>query len=190
MRAFRALFSLLSPWVLVAASSSEASAYEHQWQAGVSAGYTHFINGGGTAITPALLPGFGTSLSLTYGLNDSLNIIGHIDMSAHPGAAPVLIGGGGVGIAYVLDVLRWVPWIGVTAGGYAVSAGAPCIATADALCTTGRLGLSAPFGLDYQFNRKFSIGAGGRYGVLLFGNKNGVDQTISVFLRAQYIWGY
>lgn len=181
---------MLSPLVLVAASSSEASAYEHQWQAGLSAGYTHFINGGGTAIKPASLAGFGTSLSLTYGLNDSLNIIGHADLSVHPGATPVLIGGGGAGIAYVLDVLRWVPWIGVTVGGYAVSAAELCVATDDAPCTTGRFGISAPFGLDYQFNRKFSIGGGGRYGVLLFGNKNAVDQTISVFLRAQYIWGY
>jgi hypothetical protein len=190
MRAFRAVFSLLAPFILVAASSSIAHAYEHQWQAGLSAGYTHFINGGGTAITHASYPGFGTSLSLTYGINDSFNIIGHVDMSAHPGAEPVLIGGGGVGVAYVLDVLRWVPWIGVTVGGYAVSAGAPCIATTDAPCTTGRLGFSLPFGLDYQVNRKFSIGAGGRYGALLFGNQNKFDQTISVFLRAQYIWGY
>lgn len=190
MRAFRALFSLLSPLVLVAASSSVASAYEHQWQAGLSAGYTHFINGGGTAITPASYPGFGTSLSLTYGVNDSLNIIGHADTSVHPGAAPVLIYGGGVGIAYVLDVLRWVPWIGVTVGGYGVSALEPCMRTDAAPCTTGRFALSAPFGLDYQINRKFSIGAGGRYGVLLFGNNNDVDHTISGFVRAQYIWGY
>jgi hypothetical protein len=190
MRASRALVSLLSPLVLIAASSSEANAYEHQWQAGLSAGYAHFVNGGGTAITPASYPGFGTSLSLTYGLNDSLNIIGHVDMSAHPGTAPVLIGGGGVGMAYVLDVLRWVPWVGVTVGGYAVSAREPCIATDDAPCTTGRFGLSGQGGLDYQVNRTFSIGAGGRYGLMLFGNKNTADHVVSVFLRAQYIWGY
>lgn len=190
MRACRALFSLLFPLGLVAAFSSEASAYEHQWQAGLSAGYTHFVNGGGTAITPAALPGFGTNLSLSYGITDAWNVIGHVDMSAHPGAAPVFIGGGGVGVAYVLDVLRWVPWIGVTLGAYGVSAQEPCIATDSASCTTLRFGPSATFGLDYQVNRKFSIGAGGRYGVLLFGNKNEVDQTISIFLRAQYIWGY
>jgi hypothetical protein len=190
MRAFRALFSLLAPFVVVAASSSEASAYERQWQAGLSAGYVHFINGGGTAIMPAALPGFGTSISLTYGVNDSLNIITHFDFSAHPGAAPVLIGGGGAGIAYVIDVLRWVPWIGATVGGYAVSAREPCITTDDAPCMTGRLGLSLPFGLDYQVSRKFSIGAGGRYGVLLFGNQNKVDQTISGFIRVLDIWGY
>jgi hypothetical protein len=193
MRAFRALFSLLAPLVLLAASSSEASAYERQWQAGLSAGYTHFVNGGGNFSVPGSLPGFGTSLSLSYGLNDSLNIIGHADMSVHPGAAPVLIGGGGVGMAYVLDVLRWVPWIGLTAGGYAVSVREPCITTEAAPCTTGHFGLSPQGGVDYQVNRKFSIGAGVRWNLLFFGNPNAldqVDQAISGFVRAQYIWGY
>lgn len=190
MRAFRALFSLQATFLLVAASSTEARASERQWQAGLNAGYTQLMNSGGTAVAPKSLPGFGASLSLSYGLTDSLNLIGHADMSFHPGGAPVLIGGGGVGIAYVLDVLRWVPWIGVTVGGYGVSAREPCVTTEDVPCTTGRLGLSAPFGLDYQFNRRFSLGVHGRYGVLLFGNQNAVDQTISGFLRAQYIWGY
>jgi len=190
MRASRALFSLLAPLVLIAATSSEASAYERQWQAGFSAGYVHFMNRQGTAVTPSVLPGFGASFSLTYGLSDAWNLIGHIDTSVHPGGAPVVAYGGGAGVAYVIDVVRWVPWLGVTVGGYGVSALDPCVATTDAPCTNGRLGLSLPFGLDYQLSRRFSIGFGGRYGLLLFGNQNKVDQTVSVMARFQYIWGY
>ncbi|HRI71588.1 MAG TPA: hypothetical protein PK156_45460, partial [Polyangium sp.] len=170
--------------------SAKADAYERQWQASLGLGYTHLSNGGGTALKVTSLPGFGASLGISYGLNDSLNLVAHGDFSMHPGDAPVLIGGGGVGIGYVIDVLRWVPWLGLTAGAYGVSVGGPCVSATGAECTTARLGLSLPFGLDYQLNRSFSIGAGGRYGLLLFGNQNKVDQTISVFARAQYIWGY
>lgn len=190
MRAFRALFSLLSPLVLIAATSSEADAYERQWQAGFSAGYTHFVNVGATTAPLASYPGVGSSFSLTYGISDAWNLIGHADFSFHPGASPVAIYGGGAGVSYVIDIVQWVPWLGVTAGGYGVSALDPCVATDAAPCTNGRLGLSLLGGLDYQVSRRFSIGGGGRYTVLLFGNQNKVDHTISVMARVQYIWGY
>ena len=190
MRAFRALFLLLAVLFSMIAWSSKADAYERQWQASLGLGYAHLSNGGGTAVQLASLPGFGASLGLSYGVNDALNIIGHADFSMHPGDTSVLVGGGGVGIAYVLDIVQWVPWLGLTAGAYGVSIGEPCVSNVSVPCTTGRFGLSLPFGLDYQLSRSFSLGAGGRYGLLLFGNQNKLDQTISVFARAQYIWGY
>ncbi|MBK9265072.1 MAG: hypothetical protein IPM54_35495 [Polyangiaceae bacterium] len=190
MRAFRALFTLLASCVVMAASSSEAGAYERQWQVGLGVGYAQLINEGGTPVTPASLHGIGSSLTITYGLTDAINIIGHADFNAHPGDAPTLLYGGSVGVAYVIDVLRWVPWAGVTAGGYGVSALEPCVATNDVPCTNARLGFSLLGGIDYQVSRSFSIGAMGRYGVLLFGNQNAVDHTIGGFIRAQYIWGY
>lgn len=190
MRAFRALFSLLAPVVLVAATSSEASAYERQWQAGFSAGYTQLVNKGATAVPTASYPGIGTSFSLTYGLSDAWNVIGHADFSIHPGASPVAMYGGGLGVSYVIDIVRWVPWLGVTAGGYGVSALDPCVATDAAPCNNGRLGLSLLGGLDYQLSRRFSIGGGGRYTVLLLGNQNAVDHAFSFMARFQYIWGY
>jgi opacity protein-like surface antigen len=190
MRASRALFSLLAPLVLIAATSSEADAYERQWQAGFSAGYAQLVNQGATAAPLGSYPGIGATFSLTYGLSDAWNIIGHVDGSIHPGATPVAMYGGGAGVSYVIDVVRWVPWLGVTAGGYGVTALDPCVATTDAPCTNGRLGLSLLGGLDYQLSRSFSIGGGGRYTVLLFGNQNKVDHTFSILARFQYIWGY
>lgn len=193
MRAFRALFLLLATFVFVIATPAKADAYERQWQVGLSAGYVHHSNlsdVGSTFGKPFSLPGFGASLGLSYGLTDAINLIGHGDFSMHPGDTPVVINGGGVGIAYVLDIVRLVPTLGLTVGGYGVSAREPCVTTNESPCTTGRLGLSLPFGLDYQLSRSFSLGVAGRYGLLLFGNQNKVDQTISVFARAQYIWGY
>lgn len=190
MPAFRALFSLLAPVVLIVATSSEADAYERQWQAGLSAGYTQLVNVGGTNVPAASYPGVGSSFSLTYGVSDAWNIIGHADFSFHPGATPVAMYGASAGVSYVIDIVRWVPWLGVTAGGYGVSALDPCVATDAAPCTNGRLGLSFLGGLDYQVSRRFSIGGGGRYTALLFGNQNQVDHTISFMARFQYSWGY
>lgn len=191
MRVLRALISVLAPLVLLAATTSEAAAYERQWQAGVGLGYSLLMNGGGTAVEPdASLHGIGLNLGVTYGLNDTFNLLAFVDTSIQPGGTPVGIAGASVGAAYVFDVLRWVPWAGVTVGGYAVNAFDPCVTTNDASCTTFRLGVSGLLGLDYQLNRSFSIGGMGRYGVLLFGNQNAVDQTVAVFARAQYIWGY
>ncbi len=189
MRCRRALLSLLAPMVLLVATSSEAEAYERQWQLGAGLGYSLLMTESGTPATPSSLHGAGLNLSVTYGLNDSINLLGQVDVSAHPGGAPVIMSGASIGAAYVLDVLRWVPWVGLTAGGYSVTALDPCVTTNDVSCTSFRLGLSPVAGLDYQVNRSFSIGATGRYG-LLIGSQGTVDHSISAFVRAQYIWGY
>lgn len=190
MRAFRALLSFSAVFASLAAWSSEANAYERQWQAALGLGYAQLYNGGGTTAAAGVLPGFGANLGLSYGINDSFNAIAHADFSLQPGATPVFVAGGGAGIAYVLDILQWVPWIGVTVDGYGVTALNPCVSTNDLSCSNGRLGFSGLFGLDYQVSRRFSLGGGLRYGLLLLGNQNNVDQTLSVSLRAQYIWGY
>lgn len=190
MRAVPAFFSGFAPLVFIVAASSEASAYERQWQAGLGVGYAVLMNDGGTPMAPASSPGIGSSLSITYGISDAFNLMAHVDMSAHPGDAPAFVYGGSIGISYVLDVLRWVPWVGATVGGHGVSVLDPCVSTNDVSCTNGRLGFSIPFGLDYQVSRTFSLGAMGRYGVLLFGNQDKVDQTVGGFIRAQVLWGY
>lgn len=181
---FSAVFAVVAAW------SCEAEAYERQWQAAFGLGYSQLYNGGGTTAAKGILPGFGANLGLSYGINDAWNVIGRADFSFQPGATPVFVAGGGAGIAYVLDVLQWVPWLGVTVDGYGVMALDPCVATNDLSCSNGRLGFSGLGGIDYQVSRSFSIGGVARYGVLLLGNQNAVDQTLAVSLRAQYIWGY
>ena len=53
------------------------------------------------------------------------------------------------------------------------------------------MGASVPFGLDYQLSRSFALGVAGRYH-LLFGSLGEASpaQYLTVFARAEYIWGF
>lgn len=89
----------------------------------------------------------------------------------------------------MLDVLRWVPWAGAEVGPAAlVSTDSKCGASTAEPCGAFRINLAIPFGLDYQITRSFSVGAMGRFQVLLLGPSPWM--TIGAFARAQYIWGY
>jgi hypothetical protein len=180
MRRCRAAVVCVSLCALLAPRQSRA--FERQWHAGANAGYAALLLPSGAA-----LHGFGGGLHLTYGISDTLNLLVLADASVHPAttykAKPVdgvMLAGGAVGIGYVFDVLQWVPYVGVAAGGYyAVSP-----------TNSGpRLGLELPFGLDYQFSRSFALGVAGQYRLLLL-DPAGVTQRFSAYLRGEYIWGF
>jgi hypothetical protein len=184
---FRLLFALAAPAALLLALPSSAQAYERQWHAGGGLGYAFFAEGGNT------LHGLGVGAHLTYGLSDAFNLLVQVDGSNHFGPAPFaprVLASGSVGVGYVIDVLQWVPYVGVMAGGYGVFAPGACGAAGEPACVGARLGLSVPFGLDYQLSRSFALGVAGRYGILLFGEAGGVGQTLTMYLRAEYLWGY
>jgi hypothetical protein len=145
------------------------------------------------------LHGFGGGLHLTYGLTDAFNLMLLADVAGHPGKAGVLgsedpprpdimLLGGSVGAGYVIDILQWVPYVGVTAGGYDVWALDLCDAPSMRPCHSGRFGLSAVGGLDYQITPSFAVGVAGR-GTLLIG-AGPLGGNVTAFARAEYIWGY
>jgi hypothetical protein len=158
-----------------------AAALEHEWHAGMSFGYSLFSG-------PTSANGFGGGLHLAYGLNDMFNLIADVDAAAHPQSQWTVVSGG-VGAAYVVDVLRWVPWIGAEVGpAAAVSTDPACgLATLEP-CTGLRLNLAIPFGLDYRVSRSFSVGAGGRFQMILLGDSPWT--LLGVFARAEYTWGH
>jgi hypothetical protein len=172
---------------------SRADAYEHQWHAGLSLGYSMLAD-------PQALHGFGGGLHLTYGLTDAFNLMLIADVTGHPGKAGVVgskddpprpdivVLGGSAGVGYVIDILQWVPYVGVMAGGYDVWALDLCGAPDTRACHSGRLGLSAVGGLDYQINPSFAVGGAVR-GTLLIGAVP-VGGAVTAFARAEYIWGY
>jgi hypothetical protein len=158
-----------------------AAAYEHQWHAGVSLGYAALFG----ATTSH---GFGGGLHLAYGLNDSFNLLAEVSATAHPYAQWTVVSGG-VGAAYVLDVLQWVPWVGAVIGpGGLVSTDKQCGVAIAEPCAAFRLNIAIPFGVDYQISRSFTIGVGGRFQVLLLGSSPW--ETLGAFARAEYTWGY
>lgn len=186
-RGLRSTLALCAGLTL-AAAPGEARAFERQWHLGAQASYAMYVD-----YTATALHGVGGTVYATYGLNDTFNLL--VDASVHslPEKGYVL-GGVSVGAAYVLDVLEWVPYAGLTVGAFDAfstsPAGCPPSPSGQlaAECHLGRLGVSVPVGLDYQLSRSFALGAQARYHLLFFGP--GVEQLLTVGLKAELLWGY
>jgi hypothetical protein len=158
-----------------------AAAYERQWHAGASFGYAAVLG------SPAF-HGFGGALHLTYGLTDAFNLMAETSFTYHP-SGKALIAGGGVGAAYVVDILQWVPYVGAVVGAVDMANLDPACGTNGApACHAPRVNLAVPFGLDYQITRSFALGAMGRFQVLLASGPPSF--TLGAFLKAEYIWGF
>jgi hypothetical protein len=87
-----------------------------------------------------------------------------------------------VGVGYVIDVLRWVPYVGVLAGGYRLAGGT----LDDPLYVFGG---AAEVGLDYQLSRQWAIGVAAQQHFLLTKMSTYPSYT-NVMLRFEYMWGY
>ena len=134
--------------------------------------------------------GLGGGLHLSYGVAALVNLLAGIE----PRRLPVQSIAGEVevssrlGAAYVLDVLQFVPWAGAEIGPAGLVSMDPTCGPATEACSAFRVSLAIPFGLDYQVSRSFTVGLGGRFQVLLLGATPW--ETLGVFARAEYVWGY
>lgn len=134
--------------------------------------------------------GGGLSAHYTYGLNDQLNLMveaGHAFVGSGspvdaPATRPGWVSNVGAGLAYVLDVLRWVPYAGVLASGSLLGGGTteqPVLAA----------GAQLAVGMDYQFNRHLVAGVGARQHLLLSHFSTYPSYT-TVFAKLEWQWGY
>jgi hypothetical protein len=155
--------------------SRTASAFERQWHLGAGVG----------AVLPGetYQSGGAAALHLAYGVSDvfdaRLTLTGSMHESEGELAQKTSLGLATLGLAYKLDIIEWVPYFGVRAGGYYFSE-AP-------LAPYSRAGgaLGAMAGVDYSFSRSFAIGAELGYDELLpEGHVSGG------LLRAEYRWGF
>lgn len=136
--------------------------------------------------------GVGATALYTYGLTDQFNLmaeashsflgLGKTDSPVAPPIRPGFMSSGAVGISYVLDVLRWVPYAGVLASGNVLGGGSLPGAF---FAPGGQLAA----GLDYQFSRNLVIGAGFRQHFLLTKLKDYPSYS-SLFLKLEWQWGY
>lgn len=185
MRSSRA-YLLTAPLVAAALLfPSTADAFERQWHAGVSLGYSYF------SAPQEAMHGMGGGLHLTYGVTDALNAMIELDVSTHPGTG-VLVGSTAAGIGYVVDILQVVPYVGLLVGPYdvwATASDATCQMTNGLSCHSGRLGVSLPFGLDYTVSRSFIVGVEGRYHLLFLG-PDAPEQMVTAFAKAELTWGF
>lgn len=200
--------ALTLPLALIAAVASTTTAapchaFERQWHAGAGLGLGRVSRGDYSGWGPVL------DLGVTYGLSDQFNLLGEVALGSfgvsapappapapgQPAPPPTAPGPGNyafqsavVGVAYTLDVLRWVPYAGLFVGGARVSAGEGFGGAfgGDAYRRVA-LDAGAAGGLDYQLTREIAVGAVVRYHLaftdprssLLFGG-----------LRVQYTWGF
>ena len=137
--------------------------------------------------------GAGLGVHYTYGIDDQFNLMVEANVSrvaAHqqqdepksPHTRPADVTHASAGIGYVIDVLRFVPYLGVLLGGYRLSGG-----TMDhALLLPGA---ALAVGLDYQLSRQWAVGASGRQH-FLFTKLSTYPSYTTVMLRLEYMWGY
>ena len=137
--------------------------------------------------------GGGGALHYTYGLTDAWNftaeassaIVARNQGQDNPGSPrdrPATVSQLSVGTTYVIDILQWVPYIGLQGGVYQLTGGT----LPDPLFIAGA---AVSVGIDYQLSRSFAVGIGGRQHFLLSRMATYPSYT-TVGLRVEFMWGY
>jgi outer membrane scaffolding protein for murein synthesis (MipA/OmpV family) len=162
--------------VAAIAATRPAHAFEREWHLGAGAGVT---NGNGLSLSPAV------SAYAAYGLSDvfdarlELTARGyHIGSEQNPNALSAM-----AGLAYKLDVLRWVPW-GAVYAGYLQFLDTP---RTDLVFKQRDFALGLGVGLDYAFSRDWGAGVTVRFDDALADSS---ASSFDAFLRAEYRWGW
>lgn len=165
---------LVAPFVFAALAlvGGRASAYERQWHAGLGAGPA-------TLGDEAFGDGWGAGARLTYGMTDAFDALLRVDATRHAGDTGVLAAGAGV--AYTLDVLRWVPWAGALGGVYRLD-----VAGAKSTAPGAQLAL----GLDYGLTRSVALGAELRWHTILAAEPVGTTSMTTAMVGATWVWGF
>jgi opacity protein-like surface antigen len=158
--------------------SSRAGAFERQWHLGADAGWSVLTWKG------SVHGGFGGGAHLTYGLTDSFNAVAELSVTGHPlyvGRPWMTVGSGAAGLAYTLDVLRWVPYAALLVGGYQFSG-------ANLQQAEYKLGFQLALGFDYAFSRSWAAGLQVRYHT--FSDDPFTAHYLTTFARFEYRWGW
>jgi len=167
--------------VAAVAVSGRAHAVERENQIGLELGVPVLVVQGNSTNT---LTGGSFGLHYTYGITDAVNLVADGGTSLMPWGANSLSTTSNldVGVAYVLDVLRWVPWGAVEAGGYAL--------TGNPVGGTQILpGFALAVGLDYRFDRSWAAGIVLRQH-MLFTDASAFPSFTQGLLRVGYTWGW
>ncbi len=172
-----------------ALAPSEAAAVEHQHHVGLDPSLSILK----VADKSTASVGVGLSVHYTYGISDQFNFMSELnasqvaasqeqDQPSSPRTRPSTVAHGLAGVGYVIDVLRWVPYVGVLVGGYHISGG-----TLDASALA--FGGAVQLGLDYQLSRHWALGASGEQHLLVTKLSRYPSYTTAM-LRVEYMWGF
>jgi hypothetical protein len=151
----------------IVAATSPARAFERQFHLGGGLGAAQ--PSGGYGLGPAL------GIHSAYGLTDAFDLRLELQGSRNNfETLPVSFYGARLGLAYKIDVMQWIPYAGVSAGGFAVAWEGGSLV---------RPSGGAYFGLDYGMSPHFGLG------VFVNGDYILVNPSVivtSVLLRAEY----
>lgn len=178
-----------SLFVLLASLSTRAGAIERQHHVGLSPSLSTLVIDDKS--TPSV--GAGLVLHYTYGLDDQFNLMGEVgssivaknqkqDTPEAPRTRPAEVDQATFGVGYVIDVLRFVPYLCLLGGVYRLDGG-----TLDSALVLP--GLEIGGGLDYQLSRHWAVGAGVRQHMLLSKMSTYPSYT-TILLRVEYMWGF
>jgi hypothetical protein len=154
---------------------TRAEAFVRQWPFGAGGGIAG--PGGGYTLGPAI------GVHVAYGLSDVFDARLELLVSQHAAADARLPAdqfyGGKLGVAYKLDVIQWIPYLGVSAGFLGMVE--PRAPYRRAQATIGLVG-----GLDYALARNLGLGVVGTVDYVL-----GPPATMTAgLLRAEYRFGW
>jgi len=180
--------------IALLAFSANALAFEHQSHIGVDGGVA-FIS---IDQKPTLSVGGGGGIHYAYGLSDAFNLLVEgafcpvalqedkvTNGMTNPTNRATMIENVGVGVAYTLDVVRWVPYVGIMASGFTLHGG-----TIDGVRVTAGATIAA--GIDYQLTpgpKHFALGIAVRQHFML-SDLNDYPSYTQIFFRAEYVWGF
>jgi opacity protein-like surface antigen len=167
-------------------ASTQVSAIERQHHLGVGTGLSLLK----IDDKPTVDVGGGLGVHYAYGVTDQFNfmlegtssVVARHVTETKPTTRPSTVESVAFGGSYVLDVIRWVPYVGILASGYAMTGGS--------LRQTKYLaGVQIAAGLDYQITRSLAVGVAIRQH-MLFSDISTYPTYTQAFLRTEYMWGW
>jgi len=167
----------------------DARALENEHHLGLSAGGSAL----GIDDKSTMSIGAGAIAHWAYGLNDTFNLMAEggssivalnqkLDFKDTPHTRPATVSHVAGGLAYVLDVITWVPYGGVLLGGFAMGGG-----TIDG--TLFLPGAQIALGLDYKLSHHWAVGAALRQTIFLT-HTSTYPSYSNLFARFEYTWGW
>jgi hypothetical protein len=130
--------------------------------------------------------GGGAAVAYSYGLSDALNFMAEaswslVALKETARNAPEMATTLNVGVGYVFDVVRWVPYAGLLVGSAALNGGG---INGVKFVPEAALAL----GFDYRFDRTWSAGIALRQ--YMFTDPGTYPSYSQAFARVEYIWGW
>jgi hypothetical protein len=165
-----------------------AAAVEREHQVGVEVGPSVLV------IKDKGSPDLGASAGAhwTYGWTDAINLMAEgswsllaldekVEGASTPRTRPAWGANLDVGLGYVFDVMRWVPYVGILGGGYAFGGGT-------IQGSKWLLGASFALGADYRVSRTFAAGVALRQHLLT--DPGTYPSFTQALARIEYTWGW